>query len=196
MNRTMGNVFFLSRCSHVFTGRSSSLRLQLTTILGQTIIFLVLLSPPCVALPSDKNKTLNFRANTADINQETHIGTYKDQVELDQGSTHLRASRALTEVSDKNKLMKAIAEGSKKEQAHFWTLTDEKKPPVHAYADIIRYFPEKHLIQLIGRARVEQGNDFFSAPTINYDTLHQHVLSESHHQGQTVIMIHPENHHE
>ena len=160
------------------------------------LLFLMLCSPLCFALPSDKNQILNFRANTADINQETHLGTYQDKVELDQGSTHLRASRAMTEINEKNKLIKAIAKGSKTEQAHFWTLTDEKKPPVHAYADTIRYFPEKHLIQLIGRARVEQGNDSFSAPTINYDTLHQHVLSQSHHQGQTVIIIHPENHHE
>jgi lipopolysaccharide export system protein LptA len=102
----------------------------------------------------------------------------------------------MTEVDEKNKLIKAIAEGSKTEQAHFWTLTDEKKPPVHAYANTIRYFPEKHLIQLVGRARVEQGNNSFSAPTINYDTLHQHVLSQSDSQGQTVIVIHPEDHHE
>ncbi len=160
-------------------------------------ILLLLLTPLCFALPTDKNQILNFRANSADINQETHLGIYKDNVELDQGSTHLRAAKAMTEVDAKNKLIKAIAEGSKTEQAHFWTLTDEKKPPVHAYANTIRYFPEKHLIQLIGRARVEQGKDSFSAPTIDYDTLHQHVLAQSHHsQGQTVIIIHPEDHHE
>ena len=160
------------------------------------VSILLLITPLCFALPTDKNEILNFRANSADINLETHLGTYKDKVELDQGSTHLRASRAMTEVDEKNKLIKVIAEGSKTDQAHFWTLTDEKKPPVHAYANIIRYFPEKHLIQLIGRARVEQGNDSFSAPTIDYDTLHQHVLSQSHSQAQTVIIIHPENHHE
>lgn len=166
-------------------------------IMGKYLPLILLFTTPLgFALPTDKNQILNFRANTADINQETHLGTFNDKVELDQGSTHLRASRATTEFNDKNKLIKAIAEGSKREQAHFWTLMDEKKPPLHAYANTIRYFPEKNLIQLVGRAHVEQGSDSFSAPLIDYDTLHQHVLSQSNGQGQTLIVIHPENHHE
>lgn len=159
------------------------------------ILFLFSISQTGYALRSDKNQILNFKADAADINQETHLGHYKGHVALDQGTTHLRASLATTEVNENNKLVKATAEGNKKEQAHFWTLTDEKKPPFHAYADLIRYFPEKHLIELEGKARVEQGNDSFSAPIIQYDTLHQHVLSQSKGKGQTVIIIHPENHH-
>lgn len=165
-------------------------------IVGSIGILWISLTTSCFALPTDKNQILNFRADSADINQETHFGYYTGNVALDQGSTHLRSAKASTEMDKKNKLIMATAEGSKTEQAHFWTLTDEKKPPVHAYANTIRYFPEKHLIELIGRARVEQGNDSFSAPKINYDTLHQHVLSQTQHQGQTVIIIHPENHHE
>lgn len=159
-------------------------------------ILLLVLTSASFALPSDKNEVLTFRAHFADINQEVHLGVYKENVELDQGSTHLRADKALTEVDAKNRLIKAEAEGSKSQPAHFWTTIDEKKPPVHAYADTIRYFPEKHLIQLIGHARVIQGKDSFSAPTIHYDTLHQHVMSRSESKGQTVIIIHPEDHHE
>jgi lipopolysaccharide export system protein LptA len=159
-------------------------------------LILLCILQTCFALPDDKKQLLQLRANSADINQETHKGIYSDNVELDQGTTHLRAAKAMTEVNLKNKLTKAIAEGSSKKQAHFWTLIDEKKPEVHAYANTILYFPEKHLIQLIGNARVEQGNDSFSAPHIDYDTLHQHVVSFSKGRAQTVIIIHPENHHE
>jgi lipopolysaccharide export system protein LptA len=147
-------------------------------------------------LAEDKHQVIKLRAQTADISQESHLGVYTGQVELDQGSTHLRASKAKTFVNDKNKLIKAIAEGCQGTQAHFWTLTALNKPPLHAYANIIRYLPEQHLIQLVGHARVEQGNDSFSAPEINYDTLNQHVKSESKHHEQTLIIIHPENHHE
>lgn len=162
----------------------------------QYLIPIVLLTTQlCFALPTDKNQPLNVRAHSADINQETHLGTFSDHVNMDQGSTHLRASHATTKFNH-HKLISAIAQGSTTEQAHFWTLSDEKKPPLHAYANTISYFPEKHLIELVGRAHVEQGTDSFSAPIIHYDTLHQHVLSKSNGQEQTLIVIHPENHHE
>lgn len=155
---------------------------------------LFLLTSLSYALPEDRQQILQMRADQADINQETHLGVYINHVEVDQGSTHLRAAHATTEVNQKNQLTKAVAKGDDKEQAHFWTLTDVDKPPLHAYANIIRYFPERHLIQLEGNARVVQGDDSFSAPTIDYDTLHQHVVSKTEGQGQTVIIIHPGHH--
>lgn len=164
--------------------------------MDKAILLLLLISTHCFALPDDKTKTLQLRADTADINQTTRQGIYHNNVELDQGSTHLRAAHAMTVVNLQNQLIRATAEGDSAAQAHFWTLTDEKKPPLHAYANIIRYFPEKHRIQLEGKARVEQGIDSFSAPIIHYDTLHQHVISQSNHNDQTVIIIHPESHHE
>ena len=149
-----------------------------------------------LALSDDNMQLLQLKAGFADINQETHEGTYTQNVELDQGSTHLRADNALTKANQKNKLTEAIAYGGKNEPAHFWTTTDINKPPLHAYANIIRYFPDRHLVELDGGARVEQGKDSFSAPKISYDTLHKHVVSSSKGQGQTVIIIHPENKHE
>lgn len=166
-------------------------------LIHATVLFFTLLfSSNSAALPEDKLQTLQLKAGTADINQETHEGIYSNHVELDQGSTHLRADNALTTVNQKNQLTKAIANGNKTNQAHFWTLTDLNKPPLHAYANIIRYFPDRHLIELDGNARVEQGKDSFSAPQITYDTLHKHVVSNTNGQGQTVIIIHPEKKHE
>jgi len=166
--------------------------------LSHIVMLLLIITQTCFSLPEDQKKILLLRADKVDINQETHQGKYQHHVEFDQGTTHLRAALAMTEINQKNQLIKAIAKGNKEAQAHFWTLIDEKKPPLHAYANKILYFPEKHLIQLIGNAKVEQGKDVFSAPTIHYDTLHKHVISESQgqNQGQTLIIFHPETHHE
>lgn len=163
---------------------------------GLFIALLFLFTHPSFALPEDQKQIIQLSADKADINQETHKGMYMQHVEFDQGTTHLRATQAMTKVNEKNKLIEVTADGDKHNQAHFWTLTDEKKPALHAYANSIRYFPEKHLIQLIGNARVEQGMDSFSAPSIHYDTLHKHVVSQSNGQGRTVIIFHPEKHHE
>ncbi len=146
------------------------------------------------ALPEDKNKIMQLSASTADLDQQKHRGVYIGKVEFDQGTTHIRAAKAVTEGNSKNQLIKAIIEGNKEEQAHYWTTTDMKKPPMHAFADTMYYLPAEHLIKLIGHARIEQGNDSFSGPHITYNTLQRHVISKNDGQGPTIIVFHPDKH--
>ncbi|MBA3536358.1 MAG: lipopolysaccharide transport periplasmic protein LptA, partial [Tatlockia sp.] len=148
-------------------------------------------SNSCFALPDDREKILELSADSADLNQQTHHGEYIGNVQLDQGSTHLRAASARTEGNEQNKLVLAVAKGNAKEQAHFWILTDLDKPPLHAYANTIQYFPDRNLVELIGNARVTQGENSFTAPKIIYDTLKKHVLSKSDGKTRTTIIIHP-----
>ncbi len=131
-------------------------------------------------------------ADKADLNQHEHKGIYIGNVELIQGTSNLQAAKAITQGNEKNQLIVAIAEGTSKKQAHYWTISDPKKPPVHAYADTIRYYPLKHLIELIGHARVEQGSDSFSAAKISYDTIEQHVISHGDEKQRIIIIYHPE----
>lgn len=144
-----------------------------------------------LAMSDDREKLLQLSADSANLNQQTHRGEYIGNVQLDQGTTHLRAANANTEGNQQNKLVLAVANGNKKEQAHYWTQTAVGKPLLHAYADTIRYHPENHLIELIGNARVVQGDNSFTAPIINYDTLKQHVISKSDGKSRTTIIIHP-----
>lgn len=131
-------------------------------------------------------------ADSADLNQQQHKGTYIGNVELIQGTSNLKAAKAITHGNEKNQLTLAIAHGNKEKQAHYWTITDPKKPPFHAYANTIRYYPLRHLIELIGDAHVEQGNDSFSADKISYDTVKKHVLSQGNGKKRIVIIYHPE----
>lgn len=158
------------------------------TIIG---ILLLMLAHCGFAMPDDRAQPIQFHAGSVDLDQQSHRGVYIDDVELDQGTTHIRAAHAITEGNLKNQLVKAILKGNNNAQAHYWTLTAADKPPLHAYADIIYYYPERHIIELIGHARVEQGGDSFSAPKIRYETLHQHVISNSDGNNRTTIIIHP-----
>ncbi len=155
------------------------------------MVLIILLAQNAQALTSDHEQTMHFSANSADINQTTHHGIYIGAVELDQGSTHIRAAYAETDTNQQNQLIKAIIKGDKETQAHYWTSTTLDKPPIHAYADVIYYFPTQHLITLIGNARVLQGRDSFAAAEIRYDTLDQHVISNSKGPSRTSIIIHP-----
>ncbi len=149
------------------------------------------MSQTCLALPDDREKIMQLSADTADLNQQTHQGEYIGNVQLDQGTTHLRAASARTEGDKQNKLILAIAKGDSKKQAHFWVITELNKPPLHALADLIQYFPERNIVELIGNARVTQGENSFSAPKIIYDTVKQHVVSRSNGKERTTIIIHP-----
>jgi lipopolysaccharide export system protein LptA len=144
------------------------------------------------ALPTDKEQIMHVTADSADLSQQKHKGTYIGNVVFIQGSTNLQAEKAITEGNIKNQLTLAIANGSEGKQAHYWTETGPNKPPFHAYADTIKYFPLKHTIELIGHARVEQGPNSLSAAKIIYDTLEQHVVSQSDGKTRTVIILYPE----
>lgn len=163
-------------------------------IMLKSLLMLILLCGyhAVMSMPEDRNLVMALSADSADLNQKTHLGKYLGDVQFDQGSTHLRAAKATTTGNNKNKLICATAEGDKTHQAHFWTLPALNKPEMHAYADIIRYYPERHIIELSGNARIVQGKNSFQAPEIKYDTEKQHVLSSSNGEKRTAIIIHPE----
>jgi lipopolysaccharide export system protein LptA len=148
----------------------------------------------CFALPEDRLQTMALHADSAELNQQLHSGTYIGDVEMHQGSTHIKAAKAITQGNVQNQLIKATIYGDPKAQAHYWVTPEKDKLPVHAYADIMYYDPQRHLIELVGHARVEQGNNSLSASKIAYDIIHQHVLSSSDAHQRTTIIIHPEKH--
>ncbi|QMT60745.1 MULTISPECIES: lipopolysaccharide transport periplasmic protein LptA [unclassified Legionella] len=165
---------------------------MLQRMVNYSLLLFFLFSSAAYALTEDKEQVMHVMADSADLSQQDHKGTYTGNVELVQGTTNLHADKAVTIGNEKNQLVVAIANGTKEKQAHYWTITDPQKPPVHAYADTIRYYPLRHLIELIGNARVEQGKNSFSAAKISYDTVKQHVLSQGDDSKRIVIIYHPE----
>jgi lipopolysaccharide export system protein LptA len=155
-------------------------------------IYLIIFSCSICALSSDKDQVMHVLANFADLSQQVHKGTYIGEVEFIQGTTNLRAAKAITQGDEKNQLILAVASGSSGKQAHFWTITDPKKPPFHAYADLIHYYPKKHIIKLMGHARVQQGANSFTAAKITYNIEKQQVISRGKGKQRITIIYYPE----
>lgn len=149
-----------------------------------------LISKPGFALESDRHQIMQMRANSADLNHQAHRGIYHGHVEVDQGTTHIRANHAITEWDLKNQLQKATLQGDSKTQAHYWSQLNPDKPLLHAYADTMLYYPKQHLIELLGHARVEQGQDQFAAAYIRYDLEHHHVSSKKMGNEISTITLH------
>lgn len=156
------------------------------------LFLLMSMTSKTFALPEDKSEILHLSASTADINQKTHRGAYHGKIEFDQGTTHLRADDAITIGDKDNHIIKAIAKGGS-EPAHFWTQAKKDEAPMHAYAKTIIYEPNLFRIQLIGEAKVLQGDNSFSAPKIVFNTKTQHVITTPDAHSQTVIIIHPKD---
>lgn len=154
-------------------------------------VFLFAVSTASFCLPDDKEKTAQLSANSADLNQDVHQGIFLGDVQFDQGTTHLRADKVVTKGNQKNQLISAIAYGNKQDPAHYWTQSTLNKPPVHAYALEIYYYPERHFIKLVGNAQVIQGENMITAAHITYDTLKQHVVALNDGQQRTTIMFLP-----
>lgn len=144
------------------------------------------------ALQTDKEQVMNIAADSADLNQKARQGIYIGNVEFTQGSSSIRANEAMTYIDDKNRLSMAVAKGAPGKPAHFSTKTDVKKPPFHAYADVIKYYPKRHLVVLIGQAQVSQGDNSMTAEKITYDTINHHVKTFGKPGKRIRIVLHPE----
>lgn len=160
----------------------------------RTLYILFFISTVSFSLPTDQDQVVKVSAGSADINQQTHRGIYQNNVQLEQGTTHIESNQAITKSNDKNQLILAIIKGNKTKQAHYWVITELNKPPLHAYADTMKYYPQKNLVELIGNARVEQGSNIFSAAKISFNTQTHHVMSQSDGNQRTTIIFYPEKH--
>lgn len=165
------------------------------SIIIQKAFFGLFFSSTVYALPEDNLAVLEMSSGHAMFDQKKHCGTFTNEVALDQGSTHIRAHRIDTETDEKNQLIKALIFGEKATLAHYWTTVSKEKPTFHAYAERIEYHPSEHLIKLIGQARIQQGENSFSAATINYNTETQKVLTANALPNErALIVFHSETH--
>ena len=85
---------------------------QLNTMLKITTVFLLVFtfSSNVIALTDDSTKPINIQADSAEINDDTGISTYRGNVKITQGSTILTGDIVILETANK-KVKKIISEG-------------------------------------------------------------------------------------
>lgn len=153
-------------------------------------ISLALLSLMTWALPEDGNKNMHIVADSTLFNYKSGFNTYDGNVKVLQGETNLAADRVTTQSNAKHKIEEAIAYGDKK-LAHYWTLPKIGDPVFHAWAKIIKFYPQKSTVHLEGDVLVTQGNNSFKAPELIYNIKDQTVFSPVTKKGRATIIIDP-----
>ncbi len=148
-----------------------------------------------VCLPSDNEKPMQIAADSAEMNRETGAAAYQNNVEIDQGTTHIRGDKLTTHNNSHNKLEKAVVEGSAKELAHYRTLTELNKPELKADAMKITFYTIKRYVILEGQAQITQGKDLIQGERLEYDLTKRQLKApeqpKSH--GRTTIIIEPDS---
>ncbi len=157
------------------------------------LLMCISISTHAYALTSDHLQDVYFSAGHATFDEKSGKGHYDQGVKIDQGSSHLRAVYATTSMDKKHQLTRASAFGTPEKQAHFWAKTAPNKPYLHGYADAIYYHPQTHELELIGRARISQGENTLSAPHIRYDIKAERLITTAQHNEGTVIRINPKH---
>lgn len=145
-----------------------------------TFPLLLILSFPTYALSSDSKLPMNISSDTVDFNSKTGITIFTGDVNMDQGTTHLKADKVTVYRHPDGEIQKIIAIGL---PAHYRTLPKENDDTMDAYGNTIEYYPDKEQAVILGNGLVQQGKNTFTSPHIIYDLAKETVISRSTSSG-------------
>jgi lipopolysaccharide export system protein LptA len=153
--------------------------------------FLLLMSTGAFALPSDNQAKIYIVADSAIYNYKTGVNVFEGHVKVDQATTHITADRLITKNNAQHKIQEAVAYGFQA-QAHYWTLPKLTEPEIHAYAQIIRFFPIESNVTLEQNVQVTQGENSFHGQLIHYNNSNQTIIVPASKNGRSMLVYNPD----
>lgn len=169
------------------------MRVNLAIIYLSSAIGVTLFCANTFALPSDAKATMYISAETAQVDKLTGDSVYIGNVTVDRGTTHVTADK-LTVKTVNGKAVLLTAYGNPNKLAHYQTKTDINKPVLDAYALVLKYYPPQHVMELIGKAHVTQGNNQVDGPHLQYDVKNRVLVAikdNSQTSEKTTFIIDP-----
>jgi lipopolysaccharide export system protein LptA len=146
-------------------------------------LLLVLAGPTAVALESDREQPIELAADSVDINEATGVSVYRGDVDLRQGSMHLRAD-VVTVHQEGRRPTRVVAEGRpvRFEQ-------QSARGPVKGEARRVEYEVDSENLVLAGDALLVQGQDSMRSDRILYDRMRAVVKAGAAAQGKQRVRI-------
>ncbi|NNC67824.1 MAG: lipopolysaccharide transport periplasmic protein LptA [Gammaproteobacteria bacterium] len=158
--------------------------LKITTIFLLVFAF----SSNSIALTDDSTKPINIQADSAEINDDTGISTYRGNVKITQGSTILTGDIVILETANK-KVKKIISEGK---LSTFKQTTDDGRK-INAEAEKMVYSITGNKIVLTKNAKLTEAGNTFSSDKITFYTDKEIVTAGSSSGNDRVnITVFPE----
>ncbi|MEZ5435627.1 MAG: lipopolysaccharide transport periplasmic protein LptA [Pseudomonadales bacterium] len=144
-----------------------------------TVLGLALVCNSVVALPNDRSKPIEIQADSAERDAKTGITTYTGNVDVQQGSIHIVASKVVLN-SANDKLTKIHAIGS---PATYHQQLTGPNDVVDAQALNIYFDVAKNVITLQDSASLKQNSGSIKGDRIEYDTKAERVKAQSSRAG-------------
>lgn len=123
------------------------------------------LALPVWALPEDADQPIHVRADSAELDEVNGLAIYRGAVQMDQGTLRVTAE-VMTIHLEEQKVVKITAEG---ELAHYEQQLKADEGVVYADAQTIVYHTQRERVELIGQAYLNQNDNEFRGPIIEYD---------------------------
>ncbi len=155
------------------------------------MLFFLICATRALALQGDNHQKLAIIADAAIYNYKTGINMYEGHVQVDQGTTHITADRLITKNNAQHQIQEAAAYGLQS-LAHYWTLPKVGEAEMHAYANIIKFYPIESNITLEQKVHVTQGENSFQGELIHYNSNDQTIAVPASQHGRAVIVYNPD----
>jgi len=143
------------------------------------------------ALPEDSKQKVIIAADHILYNYKTGVNTYEGNVKVDQGTTHITADRLVTKNNERHKMREAIAYGSVN-RAHYWTIPRPNDPVMHAFANVIKFYPLESNVTLEKNVFVQQGDNTFQGELILYNNYDETITVPPSANGHAVVVYNPD----
>ncbi len=136
-----------------------------TAVIAFALATAALLAAPARAEKADREKPINYSADTGDVNYQTKIGALSGNVIITQGTLSIRADR-ITFRQNADNSMSATAYGNPVSVRQKRDGFDEY---YEAYAQRVEYDGAKEFVELFDRALLRRGQDEIRSNYISYN---------------------------
>ena len=151
---------------------------------GLLLMGLLYLSPPLMALESDRQQPLEVNANSTDGTLGDGVTTLRGSVDIRQGTLHITADEA-----EVNKVDGRVNSVTFRGKPAFLEQEIEEQGLVQAEANTIDYQVASGLVTLTGNADVKHPQYQISGESLTYDLNVQHFEGSGDENGNSRIHI-------
>lgn len=142
-------------------------------------------------LREDSKQKVYIVADYSIYNYKTGVNRYEGHVKVDQGTTHITADRLVTKNNSQHKMQEATAYGLI-DRAHYWTLPKVNDPLIHAFANVIKFYPIESNVTLQKNVFVQQGDNTFQGELILYNNYDETITVPPSQNGHAVVVYNPD----
>ena len=140
-----------------------------------------------MALPEDADQPIHIRADSAEMDQQQGLVTYRGKVQADQGTMRVTADVMTVEYVDE-KVVRITAKGT---PAHYQQQIEADQQQVKGHSSTIVYHTQDERVDLKGNAFLTQEGNEITGDLIKYDIVAGKVDAKADKKDPVYMILQP-----